>query len=568
MILVVACMAWACDARRQRFAGGRGGSSYGEPSEAADAPGPFATLHPGRSPAAAWQVTAARQFCPFAVHRGRSVSEPSSADSKVHLDRSASQRHTSLSMGRELWQGDGHTVLGTARSFAADAIDDDGDDYAFMDIQLTMRAADALEARSKLLGIHEAKHPAQCLAEAFRAQAARQGDEAERLFVSAVSANRTCGAAWYGLASLLHEYQHGGLATWTSRTATLSEARDAALVAARCEPQHPRPVVLLGDVLNDLGDYPEACRAWRAAEVRGESYWHSMTKKWVSSAQSAFGPREPLRSLLVGGEPVELRRASSEQVFTVRRLANRPATFLLSNFSTASERAAIEAAALDAPMRDVPASDSASADDRRDGCAVAWLPSPLTEPASAWAQLMHDSAELVLPRAVAEAHGVPGAGALEDLHVVRYGAGGAYGLHLDATTAVPRAVTVLHYLNDVPEGEAPGLGGETWLPHADEKDGSEAGASNKPVPGRNGVLVPPRAGDALVFFSFDDDGNVERAALHGGRPSPQTKWVANQWIRLDLQPSGLEQEVSNVASNAEAVNTVPRGPGFGPRVIT
>ena len=56
---------------------------------------------------------------------------------------------------------------------------------------------------------------------------------------------------------------------------------------------------------------------------------------------------------------------------------------------------------------------------------------------------------------------------------------GAYGLHLDATCAVPRAVTVLHYLNDVPlSDKGPGFGGETWLPLA-----NGGGAGGKPVPG-------------------------------------------------------------------------------------
>ena len=40
--------------------------------------------------------------------------------------------------------------------------------------------------------------------------------------------------------------------------------------------------------------------------------------------------------------------------------------------------------------------------------------------------------------------------------------------------------------------------------------------------------MPPRAGDALVFFSFSDTGEVEPSALHGGRPTSAVKWIANQ----------------------------------------
>ena len=151
--------------------------------------------------------------------------------------------------------------------------------------------------------------------------------------------------------------------------------------------------------------------------------------------------------------------------------------------------------------------------------------------------------------------------------MVKYAKGGAYGLHLDATCAVPRAVTVLHYLNDVlpANGEEPGLCGETWLPHAvttEEEDGEpNEGEVAKPIPGKDGLLVPARAGDAFVFFSFDSVGDVEPASLHAGRPSPQTKLIANQWIRLSLDDAPLPGDASAGGS------VVPRGPGFGPRVL-
>lgn len=222
-----------------------------------------------------------------------------------------------------------------------------------LDIEVISRAGAALKARRDLLNASPAELPNEALAEAVRLQSARQGDAAERAFVGALLANRSCGSAWFGLASLLHEHQHGGLASWESRGAALAEAADACLISARYEPQLPNPLVLLGDILNDLGDSREACRAWRAAEVRGGAHWRALTERWCGSGVSAFGPRDPLKSLLVGGRPIELSRASdTTKRFTARRLANRPAAFLLSNFSTEAERDAIIAAAIEAPMRD------------------------------------------------------------------------------------------------------------------------------------------------------------------------------------------------------------------------
>ena len=323
-------------------------------------------------------------------------------------------------------------------------------------------------------------------------------------------------------------------------------------------------------MLNDLGLAPEACRAWTAAEARGRGHWRGAAAPWLSASwrqgtPSAFGPREPLRSLRVGDAPVVLQRCSSGASFTARRVADVPHAFVLGGFSTEQERDAIIAAGLSAPMRAVPRADDGDPDDERLGCEVAWLPSPVTEAHTTWAPLMMDAVNLVLPPNTPD---VPDAGPAEDLHVVKYATAGAYGLHLDATCSVPRAVTVLHYLNDVPPSEkGAGFGGETWLPLAFSGSGATA-PDNKPVPGEDGVLVPPRAGDALVFFSFDHLGNVEQASMHGGRPTSSQKWIANQWVRLDLnthRPSPTAD--TEIGYLVRPCADVPRGPGFGPRVI-
>ena len=456
---------------------------------------------------------------------------------------------------KESWrEADSITIMGKARSPAKDAGSED-DDYTTLDLEVISRATAALQARRGQLervesdaGENLGSDADALVKEGLALQSARQGDEAEKRFLAALAASRSCGAAWYGLGSLLHEYQHGGLSCEESvndddewifllpeeqadalRQRRLSRAADCALIAARYEPGMPRALALLGDVLNDMGEHREACRAWTSAEARGARHWRSLTAPWLDRARdayplSAFGPREPLRSLAVGDEPVTMARESSGRAFTARRLADKPAAFLLSGFSTSEEREAIVAAGLASPMREVPrAEEDAAADDDRRGCEVAWLESPLTAPDTPWANLMRDAAQAVLP-GDASPH-VPGAGALEDLHVVKYAKGGAYGLHLDATCAVPRAVTVLHYLNDVmPEDDtAPGFCGETWLPLADADESLGPPRYGSQVAGEDGVLVPARAGDALVFFSFTDLGEVDAQSLHGGRPASQVK---------------------------------------------
>lgn len=50
-----------------------------------------------------------------------------------------------------------------------------------------------------------------------------------------------------------------------------------------------------------------------------------------------------------------------------------------------------------------------------------------------------------------------------------------------------------------------------------------------PVAGRDGLLVPARAGDALVFFSFGAGGEPEPASLHSGRRAGRRPMVASSW---------------------------------------
>ena len=345
--------------------------------------------------------------------------------------------HTRLAQQREGWmESDSTTIMGRSRTPALDAGVDE-DDYSVLNLDVIARAMKDLKARSASLGKDsDAKgnggDATALVQSAFREQSARRVDEAERLFVAALEASRSCGAAWYGLASLLHECQHGGLSSATGesedgwRERQLTQAVDAALIAARYEPTHPRALALLGDVLNDLGNHREACRAWAAAEARGKRHWRSMVAPWVQltwgkSALSPLGPREPLHSLKLGDKPVIMQRPSNGLSFTAHRVADRPHAFVLQGFSTEEERQAIITAGENAPMRQVPKASDGDPDDERSGCEVAWLASPVTDPDTPWARLMKDAAQLVLPP---NTPAVPDAGPAEDLHVVKYATAG------------------------------------------------------------------------------------------------------------------------------------------------
>lgn len=85
---------------------------------------------------------------------------------------------------------------------------------------------------------------------------------------------------------------------------------------------------------------------------------------------------------------------------------------------------------------------------------------------------------------------------------------------------------------------------------------------------RTRLAIKPHAGRAVLFYSQDPDGNMDRMAKHGGCPVLKgTKWAANLWVwntprsnfkgapmRDDVDPSTLSnnnpQQISAVFVNS------------------
>ena len=129
-----------------------------------------------------------------------------------------------------------------------------------------------------------------------------------------------------------------------------------------------------------------------------------------------------------------------------------------------------------------------------------------------------DPIATVVKRKVAMLVGVP-ISHVENIQVVRYTTGQAYGPHLDAMNLEKfpqeakkgqRVATVLVYLNDIDNGS-----GKTRFP-------------------RLGVEVTPQRGKALYFRNTSEDGSIDSRSLHEGAPVEGEgieKWAANIWVR-------------------------------------
>ncbi|CAM8921757.1 unnamed protein product [Rhodiola kirilowii] len=121
----------------------------------------------------------------------------------------------------------------------------------------------------------------------------------------------------------------------------------------------------------------------------------------------------------------------------------------------------------------------------------------------------------------------------ESIQVLRYEVGQQYMPHRDyfndefnIKNGGQRIATVLMYLSNVEEG------GETVFPFA---------GGNFSVPlseyllqcFKAGLVVKPKMGDALLFWSMKPDATPDKASMHGGCPVIRgTKWSATKWLRF------------------------------------
>jgi len=107
----------------------------------------------------------------------------------------------------------------------------------------------------------------------------------------------------------------------------------------------------------------------------------------------------------------------------------------------------------------------------------------------------------------------------EAIQVARYRRGDEYQPHYDTfnpeeeggqialKNGGQRLITFMVYLTDVRKG------GETGFPFA-------------------GIKIPPKKGDALLFYPCLDDHSIDMMALHAGCPVIEgEKWIATRWFR-------------------------------------
>ncbi|PNW86388.1 hypothetical protein CHLRE_02g084450v5 [Chlamydomonas reinhardtii] len=137
----------------------------------------------------------------------------------------------------------------------------------------------------------------------------------------------------------------------------------------------------------------------------------------------------------------------------------------------------------------------------------------------------------------------------EDIQILRYAHGQTYGAHYDSGASSDhvgpkwRLATFLMYLSDVEEG------GETAFPHnsvwADPSIPEQVGDKFSDC-AKGHVAAKPKAGDAVLFYSFYPNNTMDPASMHTGCPVIKgVKWAAPVWMHdIPFRPeeiSGMTQ---------------------------
>mmetsp|Transcript_13864 Transcript_13864/g.20680 ORF Transcript_13864/g.20680 Transcript_13864/m.20680 type:complete len:387 (+) Transcript_13864:53-1213(+) len=118
--------------------------------------------------------------------------------------------------------------------------------------------------------------------------------------------------------------------------------------------------------------------------------------------------------------------------------------------------------------------------------------------------------------------------------VIRYEEGQALSPHFDANRSAETEdknrggqtlATLLLYLNNVDEG------GQTRFGLLPPQNGERSNNDNNIA-----LTVQPKAGDAVLFFPADKDGNFDERLEHEGCAALDTKWIARIWRHYERVP--------------------------------
>ena len=343
------------------------------------------------------------------------------------------------------------------------------------------------------------------------------------------------------------------------------EALVAAREAARLRADHAKTHHVLGNILQRLGQMPEAHLRFKTAEAlaRGTrakpepgSYVMRKARRVGETQQTGVFVNDPNAA-----DPFATRELVLETVSVV------PPVFRVAGFLSERERFRIIQMARPEMQRSRTVGDGGVYESKESGAFVESSPPPRRSD-TAWIAAGADETTRDVRDRAAALLGIPKGALLRDerLQVLRYEKGGYFDVHHESTAFLNRFATLLYYL----DGPGLGNGGQTAFPLGPDgfgggvlsgEDAKEV-ARSFGVYGGNvtaacsssiGVRVDPIPGDAVLFFNLDEDGDVDQFAIHAAcEVTGGEKWAANHWFNVPEKRSAFVPSSEKQKAEADA----------------
>ena len=260
--------------------------------------------------------------------------------------------------------------------------------------------------------------------------------------------------------------------------------------AVALRPEHAKSHHLLGNILQRLGQLPEAHLRFKTAEALAAGQLASAPRGLHQWRAAKLGERQRAARLDEDAKDSTLRDLELETISVT------PPVFLVRGFLSSAERARVITLATPLMEESRTITDDASAGTRAPRVSqTAWLASHGEDVLEAIAS--RAAALLRLPPSVAAAS--------ERLQVLRYEKGGYFDVHHESTAFLRRYATLLYYL----DGPGEGNGGGTVFPLGPDGSGGVGG-------GRAGITGAAVAAAAAAIGG----GNVTAACEVGVRVDP------------------------------------------------
>jgi len=309
--------------------------------------------------------------------------------------------------------------------------------------------------------------------------------------------------------------------------------------AVKLRPEHAKSHHLLGNILQRLGQIPEAHLRFKTAEALASD---AQAKRGGEGGDDAHSENihkryEAKHVGFLQSTGVSSDNLNGDEFIMLETVSVVPLVFRIRGFLTQQERETL------IRLAEPEMETSRTLADEDTNIKQGSKKPPPRVSSTAWLPTRGNSVSETITNRAADVLQLDPATRFvssERLQVLKYTQGGYFDAHHESTAFLNRFVTLLYYL----DGPGAGNGGETVFPLAPDGFGGEESGAQQRERGLHdlqgnitavcemGARTKPIPGDAIMFFNLDEAGAVDSNAIHAAcEVTNGVKWAANHWFK-------------------------------------